>query len=162
LYTILVLLHFLIYEGYLYPILLDFLHYLDNEDGYEDGMLYARGPMFDPVRDLNPDHSPQADSPQPNPDGMGPSSIIPNTHTDYLDRDIFERLEKQKNSHFRLFRAYNSPSWDEDKILEYYHRKRVVVLAEQSGQMGTGCYNIKEYVSGVYGGEKAVFYSKNP
>ena len=90
-YIILVLLNFIIHEGYLYPILLDFIHYLDNKDAYGDGMFYASGHKFDPIRDLNPDNGPQ----QPNPDGVGPSIINRYTNTDDLAQFLHDKKEQQ-------------------------------------------------------------------
>jgi len=75
---------------------------------------------------------------------------------DTLDKDLFERLEKQKNEGLNNPFHYDSPRWDSDKILDKTLKERAVSLAENSGNMGKDGYYIKEYITGAKKGERAV------
>lgn len=76
-----------------------------------------------------------------------------------MDGDLFRRLEKQINSPSSESQPYTSPKWAEDKFLNSALRQRVVELAEQSGNMGKNGYDIKQFASGRFAGEKGVCFN---
>jgi len=75
---------------------------------------------------------------------------------DSIDKELFERLEKQKNTSSLNSYRYNSDKWDRDRVLDKAHREKAVYLAEKSGHMGKDGYNIKLYTRGQQKGERRV------
>jgi hypothetical protein len=77
------------------------------------------------------------------------------------DKDLFERLSKQKNSLSRnatADRSYISSKWEVDKVLDTDHKAKVLELAQSSGQLNTNGYHIAEIKGGQYKGEIRVCY----
>lgn len=76
---------------------------------------------------------------------------------DGLDKDLFERLDKQaKINTTTNHLSYASPEWNQDKILDPNLKNRVLELFSQSDQMGTEGYNIKTRTKGIYKGQEVV------